>query len=101
ALFEFVGEFANRVLSLRGCESVAGDKDDLLGVSQLDGRVFRRDLAHGSTSSCSCGFSYDCTESTEQNVGDRAIHRLAHQDGEDESGESIERASDDEYVVAE
>ena len=40
-------------------------------------------------------------KAAEQNVGDGAVHGLAHQDGEDEAGEAVQRAGDDEHVVAE
>ena len=40
-------------------------------------------------------------EAAEEHVGDGAVHGLAHQHREDEAGEAVQRAGDDEDVVAE
>ena len=88
------------VLRLRGGQSVAGNEDDLVGVGEAHGGVVQRDLAHLAARACGGGVVHRA-EAAEQHVGDRAVHRLAHQDREDEAGEAVERAGDDEHVVAE
>ena len=46
------------------------------------------------------GGAFDrAAERAEEDIGHRAVHRLAHEDGEDESRAAVERAGDDQHVV--
>ncbi len=99
-LFEHLGQFANSMLRLRCGKAIPGHEDHPVGERQLHGSVFEVDLAHDAADVRS-GLGDDRAEAAEEDVGDGTVHCLAHQDGEDESGEAIERAGDDEHVVAE
>src|SRR5205807_1364152 len=74
------------------------DEYDLIGVGQLHRDVIQADLAHGSCFAAGVG-AYDGSKSAKEDVGDGAVHGLAHQDGQDESGEAVQGAGDDEHVV--
>src|SRR3989449_11733453 len=47
-----------------------------------------------------CG-RLDLPERPEEDVGEGTVHRLAHDDGEDEPGRAVQRARDDEELVVE
>ncbi len=100
AVFEQLGQFAHGVLRLGGGESIAGNEDDAAGKGELHGGVVEIDLAHHAAD-VGGRLGNDGAESAEEDVGDGAVHRLAHQDGKNEAGEAVERAGDDEDVVAE
>src|SRR6478609_11183019 len=90
ALFQDIAKLAASVLRLRGGHAVSGDKDNLVGIGELDGNIVESNFAHGAGDR---GFRCDrSSEAAEEHVGDGAVHGLAHQDGEDESGKTVERA---------
>jgi hypothetical protein len=96
-----LAQFAAGVLGLRGGQAVAGDEDDAVGEGELHGGIVERDLAHHPAGVGRAGFCDDGTEAAEEDVGDGAVHGLAHEHGENEAGEAVEGAGDDEDVVAE
>ena len=98
---QLVVELAHLVLGLGHGHPVAGNNhhearlfQDLRGPFDRFGLVdlllpaFVRDLPH-------------LTEGPEQHVGERAVHRLAHDDGEDETARSVEGARRDQELVVE
>ena len=48
-----------------------------------------------------CATACTAPKPTEQNVGERAVHRLTHDDGKDQTGGAVERAGDDQELVIE
>ena len=99
------GEIAHRVLRLGDGHAVAGDDDDRLRRGEhvdrvLDARLVdagaRREAARGGNAR-----RVGRAERAEEHVGERAVHRLAHHHREQEARGAVERAGDDEHVVAE
>ena len=94
-------EFADLVLGLGDGHAVAGNDDHRLAAARMaaassglalrTGRCFVR---------AGCG-GLDLAEGAEQHVGERAVHRLAHDDREDEAGGAVEGAGDDQDLVVE
>ena len=93
-------ELAHGVLGLRRRHAVARDEDDLPRVGELRRDVLQRDLAHHAFLA-RLGRGGRAAERAEQDVRDRAVHRLAHEDREDEARAAVQRARDDEDVVPE
>jgi hypothetical protein len=56
-------------------------------------------LRTGFASCPCCGGRLHLAEGSEENVGEGSVHRLRHDDGEDEAGRSVERAGDDQQLV--
>src|SRR6185369_3827294 len=90
ALLEHVGEFAHDVLRLCCCKTVTGYEDDFVRVSELSGDVIEPNLPHRSLQLASCCGRRHASESAEQDVGHRAVHRPAHQYRKYESGKTVE-----------
>ena len=85
------------MLRLSRGHAVSRHKDHLVCVRELHRNIIRRDFAHNPFDSAGSGNLR--AESSKEDVGDRPVHGTAHEDGEDETGESVERASDDQNVV--
>src|SRR5690349_11820987 len=99
AFLEHVCKLAYYVLRLRRRESIAGHEHDFVRVSELRGDAVETDFTHRSLM-VSAGDGCRCaSERTEQNIRHRAIHRATHQDRQDESGKTVERAGNDEHFV--
>ena len=75
------------VLRLRHRQPVAGDDDDLAGERELDGDVLRRRRADRATvvGARLAHTRLHLAERAEEDVRDRAVHRLAHQQREQRS----------------
>ena len=82
APFEDLGELAHGVLGLGDGHPVAGDDDERLRRLQNGDRLVDRGLVVvDSGSACRCGAGrrrLHFAEGAEQDVGERAVHRLAH-----------------------
>ena len=51
--------------------------------------------------SCPPGGRLHLAEGSEQHVGERAVHRLGHDDGEDQARGTVERAGNDQQLAVE
>src|SRR6185295_3297787 len=80
ALLEHVCEFAHCVLRLRGGEPVTRHEHDFVGIGELGSDVVQTDFAHRAFLLATGGGSGRASESAEQNVCHRTVHRAAHQD---------------------
>ena len=102
-LLELVGQLADRVLRLRDRHPVAGDDDHFVGVGEHRGDVVGADGAHVLLPwpPAPPAVGLHRAERAEQHVGDRAVHRFAHQHGEQRARRADQRAGDDQHVVAE
>ena len=104
ALLEQVGQLAHVVLGLRHGHPVSGYEDDLVRVGQHDGDVVGARRADGAAVGIGCrsrGARADLAERAEQDVGDRAVHRPAHEHREQRSGGADEHPTHDQHVVLE
>ena len=101
ALGERIVEFADFVLRLRDGHAVAGDDDDFAGGAEDAGGFFGGGAADGRCFFRAGGGSLDLAEAAEEDVGEGAVHRLRHDDREDEAGRAVERAGDDEQLAVE
>ena len=63
--------------------------------------VVEADLTHLTGARGAASRFAHAAERAEEHVRHRAVHRFAHQDRQDETGKSVERAGNDEHVVAE
>ena len=93
-----VRHLADLVLRLRHGEPVAGDDDDFLRVAHQDRRVVGRRLADGQAfldiAGTGAGRAVAAAEAAEEDVRERAVHRVAHDPREDEPARADERAAD-------
>src|ERR1700733_3681657 len=100
ALFgEHVVEFANFVLCLRNGHAVAGNDDNFIRRGKDRGGFFGSGAANRLGFCAPGGGGLHLAKGSEQDVGEGTVHRLRHDDGEDETGRSIERAGNDEQFV--
>jgi hypothetical protein len=100
ALGQLVVELVHAVLRLRDRHPVAGNDHDAIGVREDVGDVLRRRALHGLRLA-RAGGRLHLPERAEEHVGERPVHRLAHDHREDEARRSVERARDDEQLVVE
>ena len=101
ALGERIVEFADFVLRLRDGHAVSGDDDDFAGGAEDAGGFFGSGAADGRSFFCAAGDGLDLAEGAEEDVGEGAVHRFRHDDGEDEAGGAVERAGDDQQFAVE
>ena len=96
---EDVVELANFVLRLRDGHAVAGDDDHFVGGRENGGGLLGRGAVNwlGFRGAGSCDLHL--TEGAEEDVGEGTVHRFRHDDGEDESGGTVECAGDDQEFV--
>ena len=99
ALFQSVREVAHCVLRLRGCQAEARHYDNLAGVGKPHRSILQRDLAHLSRGIGTRRMVHRA-ETAKQHIRDRAVHRLAHQNRENEARETIQCTGNDQDVVA-
>src|SRR5690606_15661818 len=96
---EQVSQRCDDVRGLSDSHAVPGDEHDAArGFENVVGVRWRQglDLALDSCGAC----WRDRAEATEQHVGKRAVHRFAHDLGEDQTGGTDQRTRHDEHVVA-
>src|SRR3974377_1369387 len=98
AAHQVVVKLPDFVLSLGDSEAIAGHDDYGGGRFQNLSRYFSAGAAMTTLFAFLRGHM-DLAESTEQDVGERAVHGLAHDDREDEARRSVESAGDDEQVI--
>src|SRR5678815_1696706 len=99
SLFECICQLAHRMLCLRCGHAIAGHEHDFVCVGHLHCDVLQTYLAHSSlltSGSIRCGGT---AEGPEQHVSHRTVHRPAHQDRENESGEAVEGTSNNQDVI--
>src|SRR6267143_4612996 len=101
ALAESVEEFANFVLGLRDGHAVAGNDDDFVGGGEDSGGFFRGGAFDGALLLRARSGGLNLSEAAEEHVGERAIHGFGHDDGKNEAGGAVERASDDQQLAIE
>ena len=102
ALLELVGDLLDRVLGLGDGEAVAGDDHDGVGVGELDRRVLGADRDVGPfLARPAAAAGGGAAEAGEEDVGDRAVHRRRHLQGEDRSRGADQGAGDDQGDVVE
>ncbi len=92
-------EFADFVLRLRHRHTVTGDDDYFVGGSENRSGLLGCSAVHrpGFLSARGCGLHL--AEGTEQDVGERTVHRLRHNDRKNESRRTVQRAGDDQELV--
>ena len=99
ALGELIVQLANPMLGLRHGHAVAGNDHDERGLLQnlrgaFDGFFFVRTFfAAGSR-------GLHLAECAEQHIRERAVHRPAHDDRQDQAAGAVERAGGDQQIVA-
>ena len=98
---EQVRELAHVVLRLRDRETVAGHDDHALRVAEEDRRILGAHLAERAAvvRLRARGGRGRRSERAEEDVGQRPVHRLRHEAGEDRARGADERAGDDEHLV--
>ena len=98
-LLEQLGELAHVVLRLRDGEAVAGHDDDLARERELHGDVVRRRRAHRApvVPRAGAGAGLHLAEGAEQDVRDRAVHRLRHHQREERARGADEHPGDDQH----
>ena len=105
ALLQQVGQLAHVVLRLGHGQAVAGHDHHPPGIGEHGRRVLGRNLAHRDVrreAAVSPGpgrSHFDLAEGAEQHIGERPVHGLAHEPGEDRARGADQRAADDEQVV--
>ena len=87
SLAECVIEFTYLVLSLRDRHAITRNNDDLVGGGQDCGRFFRRRAADRLCFCPSCRGSLNLAECAEENIAERAVHGLGHDDRQDKPEE--------------
>ena len=99
ALLEEVRELAHVVLRLRDRHPVARDDDDLARERELHGDVVGSRRANGAAvvGSRLPDARLHLAERAEEDVGDRAVHRLRHQQREQRARGADEHPGDDEH----
>ena len=92
-----LAEFLNHVLGLGHSHPVTGHKTDVVGGFENVVGVLDRDGLNLTFD----GFTlFNGTETAEQNVGQRAVHRLTHDVGEDNTTGTNQGTGDNQDVVA-
>jgi hypothetical protein len=99
-LGEFVEEFADGMLRLGDGHAVAGHDHDRVGGFEKRGGFLWRNAAGGLLFAGHRG-DLHLTKRAEEDVGEGPVHRLAHDDREDEPRRAIERAGNDEQFIVE
>ena len=94
-LAQGVVQFAHAVLGLGHGHAVAGDDDHAAGGRHDLGRVFGRGALDGALFGVALA-GLNLPESAEQHVGERAIHRLAHDDREDQARGAVQGPGGDQ-----
>src|ERR1700685_364976 len=94
ALAERVEELANLVLSLRYRHAVAGNDHHLVGGGQDGGGFFGGGAAYWASFLGGRRCALHLAEGSEQNVGERPVHSLRHDDREDKARRAIEGTGD-------
>ena len=102
AFGEGVVEFADFVLGLGDGHAVSGNDDDFVGGGENCRRLLRAWRCAPVAASCApAAVACYLAEGAEEHVGERAVHGLRHDDGEDEAGGAVERAGDDQQLAVE
>ncbi len=99
ALGERVEQLAHFVLRLRHGHAVAGHDHHFVGGAENPGGFFRRGALDRALLLHARGGGLNLSEAAEQHVGERAIHGLGHDDGQNETGRAVERAGDDQQLA--
>ncbi len=101
AFFQQVAQFAGLVLGLGHRQAVSRHADHRLGIGQQRGGIFRLDrldVARFAVRRRAAGHRHRA-QSPEQDVGQRPVHRHAHDLGQDQPGRPDQRAGDDQAMV--
>ncbi|MNN12920.1 hypothetical protein D3C81_1259300 [compost metagenome] len=100
AMGQFLGQFLQRVLCPCNRQAVARNDDHGVGVGQQEGRVVSRTGLHRTCffRTCRAGISR-VAETTEQNVEERTVHRLAHDVRQNRTGRTHQGAGNDQHRV--
>src|SRR5882672_2167152 len=85
-------KFANLVLRLRHRHPVAGDDHNFIRGIKNRSRFFGSSAVYRLRFLAARSGSLHLTEGSEQDVGERPVHRLRHDDRENQSGRSVEGA---------
>ena len=88
----------HRVLRARDGEAVSRNDDHALGVAEQERDVFRRTRPHLLLLG-GCSRAFGRAEPAEDHADERAVHRLAHDVGQDRARRADERSRDDEQRV--
>ena len=87
ALGQLIVQFLHAVLGLGHRHAVAGDDHDQVGLLHDLGRAFGR-FAFDGLGLAAGGLRLHLAERAEQHVGERAVHRPAHDDRQDQAARS-------------
>ena len=85
-MLEDVGHFLERMLGLGDRHAIAGHDDDLAGILEHEGSVFRRALFGIALRAGQGGSAAIFAETAENDRDEGAIHALAHDVGQDRTG---------------
>ena len=89
------------MLGLRDRHPVAGDDHDVVRVGERDRGVLGAHRLVSALLAFSAATAEGAPEAGEEQVGDRAVHRLAHLEGEDRSRGADQGPGDDQHDVVE
>ena len=89
----------HRVLRARDGQAVARNDDHALGVAEQERDVFRRARLDRLLLRVRWRGAFGAAEAAEDDAEERAVHRLAHDVGEDRARRADERSRDDEQRV--
>ena len=78
-----------------------GTIDDFAGGGEDSGGFFGAGAFYWARFLRACCSWRDLSEGSEQHVGERPVHRLRHDDREDEARRTVECAGDDQQFVVE
>ncbi len=98
---ELVAHFTQRVLRLRHRHAVARHDDDLAGVLENEGGIFRRADLHRPVAGRRRRSRYLAAEAAKDHREEGPVHSLAHDVGQDRARRSDQRAGYDQRRIAE
>ncbi len=93
-------EFPQFVLGLRDRHAVARDHDHIASAAQDQRGVLRGGRVHGLGRSLRRRSHLRLPERAKQNVGEGAVHGIAHDHRKDKARRGVERAGDDQQAIA-
>ena len=96
---QLVRHLLHRVLRARDGKPIARDDDHALRVAQQERHVVRRSRLDRLLLRVRCRGAFGGAEAAQDDAEERAVHRLAHDVGEDRARRSDQRAGDDQQRV--
>ncbi len=101
AIDQQLAQLPDLVLGLGHGHAVPGHDDDLVGIGHQDTGIGRFDRFERAAAFSDAGRLAGCSEITEQHVGDRPIHGLGHELGQQGTGRADYGTGDDHRCIVE